>query len=184
MIKRRSFMRASLASGVIALAAATGSLISFPAQAAKPLKIGFSMALSGGLAGAGKAALIAMEIWKDDINKKGGLLGRPVQFVYYDDATNPSTVPGIYTKLLDVDKVDLVVSSYGTNEISPAMPVLKHILYNIEAILSMLQQKAFLNLPRKFFKLEYLPYITLIMIFQIVTVVQTLDCSAEGRKFK
>ena len=123
MIKRRSFMRASLTSGVVALAVAFGSLVSFPAQAAKPIKIGFSMALSGGLAGAGKAALIAMEIWKDDINKNGGLLGRPVQFVYYDDATNPSTVPGIYTKLLDVDKVDLVVSSYGTNEISPAMPI-------------------------------------------------------------
>jgi len=123
MIKRRSFVRASLATGVIALAAASGSLLSFAAQAAQPLKIGFSMALSGGLAGAGKAALIAMEIWRDDINKKGGLLGRPVEFVYYDDATNPSTVPGIYTKLLDVDKVDLVVSSYGTNEISPAMPI-------------------------------------------------------------
>jgi branched-chain amino acid transport system substrate-binding protein len=123
MIKRRSFMRASLASGVVALALATGSLVSFTAQAAQPIKIGFSMALSGGLAGAGKAALIAMEIWKDDINKKGGLLGRPVEFVYYDDATNPATVPGIYTKLLDVDKVDLVVSSYGTNEISPAMPI-------------------------------------------------------------
>jgi branched-chain amino acid transport system substrate-binding protein len=122
MIKRRSFVRASLAAGAIALAA-SGSLLSFPAQAAQPLKIGFSMALSGGLAGAGKAALIAMEIWRDDINKKGGLLGRPVEFVYYDDATNPSTVPGIYTKLLDVDKVDLVVSSYGTNEISPAMPI-------------------------------------------------------------
>jgi branched-chain amino acid transport system substrate-binding protein len=123
MTKRRSFMRASLASGVVALALATGSLVSFSAQAAQPIKIGFSMALSGGLAGAGKAALIAMEIWKDDINKKGGLLGRPVEFVYYDDATSPSTVPGIYTKLLDVDKVDLVVSSYGTNEISPAMPI-------------------------------------------------------------
>ena len=123
MIKRRSFMRASLASGVVALALASGSLVSFGAQAAQPIKIGFSMALSGGLAGAGKAALIAMEIWKDDINKKGGLLGRPVEFVYYDDATSPSTVPGIYTKLLDVDKVDLVVSSYGTNEISPAMPI-------------------------------------------------------------
>jgi branched-chain amino acid transport system substrate-binding protein len=123
MIKRRSFMRASLASGVIALAAASGSLVSFAAQAAKPIKIGFSMALTGGLAGAGKAALIAMEIWRDDVNKKGGLLGRPVEFVYYDDATNPATVPGIYTKLLNVDKVDLVVSSYGTNEIAPAMPI-------------------------------------------------------------
>ncbi len=124
MIKRRSFMRATLASGVIALAAASGALVSFAAQAAEPIKIGFSMALTGGLAGAGKAALIAMEIWRDDINKKGGLLGRPVQFVYYDDATNPATVPGIYTKLLDVDKVDLVVSSYGTNEIAPAMPII------------------------------------------------------------
>jgi len=89
----------------------------------KPVKIGFSMALTGGLAGAGKAALIAMEIWKDDVNKKGGLLGRPVEFVYYDDATQPAKVPGIYSKLLDVDKVDLVVSSYGTNEIAPAMPI-------------------------------------------------------------
>ncbi len=93
------------------------------AQDKKPLKLGFSMALTGPLAGAGKAALIAMEIWKDDINKKGGLLGRQVDFVYYDDATSPSKVPGIYSKLLDVDKVDLVVSSYGTNEISPAMPL-------------------------------------------------------------
>ena len=89
----------------------------------KNLKIGFSMALTGPLAGAGKAALIAMQIWKDDINKKGGLLGRKVDFVYYDDATSPSKVPGIYSKLLNVDKVDLVVSSYGTNEISPAMPI-------------------------------------------------------------
>ena len=90
----------------------------------KPIKIGFSMALTGPLAGAGKAALIAMQIWKDDINKKGGLLGRPVEFIYYDDATSPSKVPGIYSKLLNIDKVDLVVSSYGTNEISPAMPLI------------------------------------------------------------
>ena len=98
--------------------------LSAPASAQdNNLKIGFSMALTGPLAGAGKAALIAMEIWKDDINAKGGLLGRQVEFVYYDDATSPSKVPGIYSKLLNVDKVDLVVSSYGTNEISPAMPI-------------------------------------------------------------
>ena len=73
--------------------------------------------------GAGKGALIAMEIWRDDTNRKGGLLGRPVQLVYYDDATNPASVPTIYTKLLEVDKVDLVVSGYGTNLIAPAMPI-------------------------------------------------------------
>jgi branched-chain amino acid transport system substrate-binding protein len=88
-----------------------------------PLRIGFGMSLTGPLAGNGKAALIAMEIWRDDVNAKGGILGRKVELVYYDDQTNPATVPGIYTKLLDVDKVDMVVSGYGTNVIAPAMPI-------------------------------------------------------------
>jgi len=92
-------------------------------QAAGPIKIGFGMALTGGLAGSGKAALLAMQIWAEDVNKKGGLLGRRVELVYYDDQTTPATVPGIYTKLLDVDKVDFVVSGYGTNLIAPAMPI-------------------------------------------------------------
>ncbi|MSP04007.1 MAG: hypothetical protein EXR05_01900 [Acetobacteraceae bacterium] len=67
------------------------------------MTIGFGMALTGGLAPNGKTALLAMQIWEEDINKRGGLLGRPVKLVYYDDQSNPSTVPGIYTKLLDVD---------------------------------------------------------------------------------
>jgi branched-chain amino acid transport system substrate-binding protein len=81
------------------------------------------MALTGGLAANGKAALVAMQIWADDVNKKGGLLGRKVELVYYDDQTKPATIPGIYTKLLDVDKVDFVVSGYATNLIAPAMPI-------------------------------------------------------------
>src|SRR5947209_13122436 len=93
------------------------------ARAAEPIRIGFGMALTGGLSANGKPALLAVDIWKDDVNKKGGLLGRPVQLIYYDDQTNPSTVPGIYTKLLDVDKVDLVISGYGTNLIAPLMPI-------------------------------------------------------------
>jgi branched-chain amino acid transport system substrate-binding protein len=93
------------------------------AGAADPIKIGFGMALTGGLAANGKAALIAMQLWEADVNKRGGLLGRPVQLVYYDDQTKGATVPGIYTKLLDVDKVDFVVSGYGTNLIAPAMPI-------------------------------------------------------------
>ena len=93
------------------------------ARSAEPITIGFGMALTGGLAGAGKTALLAMQIWQDDVNAKGGLLGRPVKLVYYDDQSNPPTVPGIYTKLLDVDKVDLIVSGYGTNLVAPAMPI-------------------------------------------------------------
>ena len=94
------------------------------AYAQNPITIGFGMALTGGLAPNGKAALLAMQIWEEDINAKGGLLGRPVKLVYYDDQSNPATIPGIYTKLLDVDKVDIVVSGYATNMIAPAMPVI------------------------------------------------------------
>src|ERR1700733_7340206 len=100
------------------------------ARAAEPIKIGFSMALSGGLAANGKAALLAIQMWADAVNPKGGLLGRPVQLVHYDDQSNPSNIPGIYTKLTEVDKVDLVVSPYGTNLMAPAMPVVmqKHLM--------------------------------------------------------
>ena len=114
MIRYTSGLAATLITGI--LAAGT-------ARAAEPITIGFGMALTGGLAGAGKSALLAMQIWQEDVNAKGGFLGRPVKLVYYDDQTNPATVPGIYTKLLDVDKVDLIVSGYGTNLVAPAMPV-------------------------------------------------------------
>jgi len=113
----RASLRACLP--IAALVLAAGS-----AFAADPIRIGFSMALTGGVAPNGKQLLLALEIWRDDINAKGGLLGRPVEFVYYDDQSNPSNVPGIYTKLLTVDKVDLVLGPYATNMIAAAMPVL------------------------------------------------------------
>jgi len=93
------------------------------AQGAAPIKIGFSMALTGPLAPNGKQALLGAQIWAEEVNAKGGLLGRQVQLVNYDDQSNPSTVPGIYTKLLDVDKCDLVVGPYATNMVAPAIPV-------------------------------------------------------------
>jgi len=102
---------------------ALGGVIAVPAQAVEPIKIGFGMGLTGGLAASGKAALLAMKIWEDETNAEGGLLGRPVKLIYYDDQSNPATVPGIFTKLLDVDKVDLVCGDYGTNLLAPAMPV-------------------------------------------------------------
>jgi branched-chain amino acid transport system substrate-binding protein len=92
-----------------------------PAVAQEPIKIGFSVALTGGLASSGKAHLLSKQIWLEEINARGGLLGRPVRLVYYDDQTNASTVPGIYAKLVDVDKVDLLMG-HATNLIVAAMP--------------------------------------------------------------
>jgi branched-chain amino acid transport system substrate-binding protein len=120
-LRRRAVLAAS------AIAAASLFFSAGPAahaQSGEPIKIGFAMALTGPLAANGKQALLGMKIWEEQTNKKGGLLGRPVKLVYYDDQTNPSTVPGVYTKLLDVDKVDLVVGPYATNMIAPAMPVI------------------------------------------------------------
>jgi branched-chain amino acid transport system substrate-binding protein len=104
------------------LAATALSMRAMPVHATVPIKIGFGMSLTGPNAGAGKMFLLAREVWRDETNARGGLLGRQVQFIYYDDQSNPSVVPGIYAKLLDVDKVDLVVSPFGTNQIAPAMP--------------------------------------------------------------
>ncbi len=118
--------RRNIAGALVAAVVAAGLCAAPPpafAQSGEPIKIGFSMALTGPLAANGKQALLGAKIWEEEINAKGGLLGRKVQLVDYDDQSNPANVPGIYTKLLDVDKVDLVVGPYATNMNAPAMPV-------------------------------------------------------------
>jgi branched-chain amino acid transport system substrate-binding protein len=110
-------------SGLASAALAAAQLFSAnPAKAAEPIKIGFGMALTGPLAANGKMSLVAMQIWQDDVNANGGLLGRPVKLIYYDDQSSPAQVPSIYAKLLDVDKVDLIVSGYASTQIAAAMP--------------------------------------------------------------
>jgi branched-chain amino acid transport system substrate-binding protein len=94
------------------------------ANAAEPIRIGMTMALTGGVAPIGKQVLAGLQIWRDDVNAKGGLLGRPVQLVFYDDQSNPANVPALYTKLIDVDKVDLLIGPYATNMVAPVIPLL------------------------------------------------------------
>ena len=89
------------------------------------VRVGMSMPQTGSLGAGGQAALVALRMWVDDVNQKGGLLGRKVEFIAYDDQTNPANVPGIYTKLLDVDKVDLLIAPYGTVPTAPVMPMVK-----------------------------------------------------------
>ena len=141
-IKRRTFNQ-------LAVAGAASGLANPAFAQAKPLTIGFGMALTGGLAPNGKAALLAMQIAAEDINAKGGLIGRPVKLIYYDDQTNPSTIPGIYSKLLDVDKVDIVVSGYATNMIAPAMPIVMQKDRTFFALFGLAVNSEF-NYPRYF----------------------------------
>src|SRR5581483_6988178 len=94
------------------------------AQSGNPIRIGMSLALTGAGASPSKVINTALEIWRDDVNAKGGLLGRPVELVIYDDQSTPANVPNLYTKLITVDKVDLLLGPYGTNFVAPAMPTI------------------------------------------------------------
>jgi branched-chain amino acid transport system substrate-binding protein len=140
--------------GAIGLLAALAAVAA--AQAAEPLRIGLACELSGGGGVSGKQYLLTAQIWADDVNAKGGLLGRKVEFVYYDDQSNPALVPGIYTKLLDVDKVDLVVGS-GTNYSAAAMPiVIQHNVMFLDT-LSLAVNDEF-HYPRFFQTMPYGPH--------------------------
>ena len=123
LLSLKSRALAWIAGVTVALAACAMFTVAANAQSKEPIKIGFAMSLTGPLAANGKMSLVAMQVWEDDINAKGGLLGRPVKLVYYDDQSSPSQVPAIYTKLLDIDKVDLIVSGYASTQIAAAMPI-------------------------------------------------------------
>jgi branched-chain amino acid transport system substrate-binding protein len=122
-----------LAGGVIAMACLAVAGTTAP-QSLPPIKIGFSMSLTGGLAAEGKQAALVYDMWVQDVNDRGGLLGRKIAIIKHDGQSNPSMIPGIYSKLLDFDRVDLVVSGYGTAITAAAMPVV------------MLHKKLFLSL--------------------------------------
>jgi branched-chain amino acid transport system substrate-binding protein len=116
-VARRRFVKAAM---VLSAGAARG----VKAQAA-PIKIGFSISQTGPLGAGGKPGLLALQMWRDDVNARGGILGRKVEMIVYDDQSNAALVPGIYAKLLELDKVDLLIAPYGTNLTATIMPMVK-----------------------------------------------------------
>jgi branched-chain amino acid transport system substrate-binding protein len=121
------FTRRSLLAATSAVVVSAVASVFSPLAVAQqgPIKIGMSMPQTGALSGGGKAALVALRMWVEDVNAKGGLLGRKVELIAYDDQSSAATTPGIYTKLLDVDKVDLLIAPYATVPTAPIMPLVK-----------------------------------------------------------
>src|SRR5437660_4151338 len=136
-----------------ALAAAVALAPAWTAQAqapaGDPIRIGYGIAMTGGLAPNGKSALLAQKIWEEDVNAKGGLLGRPAKLIYYDDNSSPAEVPSIYTKLLDIDKVELIIGPYATAQIAPAMPIVIQRKKTFVALLGLAVNSEF-NYPNYF----------------------------------
>ena len=112
------------ARSLCALATALGVLViaGMPVVTAEPIKFGTSQSLTCGLTPLGKAMLLTEQMWVEQVNARGGLLGRPIELVFYDDQSNPATDPGIYTKILDVDHADILLGN-GTNFVSSVMPI-------------------------------------------------------------
>jgi branched-chain amino acid transport system substrate-binding protein len=91
--------------------------------AGAPVRVGGTLALTGPLGPTGLLHKIAGEIMIEQINKRGGLLGRPVEWVLLDDQSKPDVTRALYERLLTVDKVDLLIGPYGTAAILSAMGV-------------------------------------------------------------
>ena len=89
----------------------------------KPIVIGASLSLSGIFADGGKSSLEGYQLWIKQRNAKGGLLGRPIVLKYYDDQSEGATGVRLYERLINEDKVDLIVGPYGTGLTAPTANV-------------------------------------------------------------
>jgi branched-chain amino acid transport system substrate-binding protein len=100
------------------------ALVALPqALAQAPIKIGMTLSLTGPIAAPGAIQKVATEVYIDEVNRRGGLLGRKVELVMKDDQSRPDLTRTLYEQLITVDKVDLIVGPYGTANILSAMGV-------------------------------------------------------------
>jgi branched-chain amino acid transport system substrate-binding protein len=120
----RDLQRRKVLGGLAAGIAGLGS--GAPAHAApsgKPVRIGSTLSLTGPLAQTALLHKIAGECFVDIVNQGSGILGRPLEWVLYDDQSKPEITRTLYEKLITGDKVDLILGPYGTNSILAAFGV-------------------------------------------------------------
>jgi len=106
---------------VLSLGLALQSAVAAPSG--PPIRIGSTLALTGPLAATGLVHKVAGEIFVEDLNRKDGLLGRPVEWIVRDDQSKPDLARTLYEQLVTVDKVDLLMGPYATGAILSAMGV-------------------------------------------------------------
>jgi Periplasmic binding protein/TIR domain len=94
----------------------------FASPSGPPVRIGLAAALSGPGEPLGREVALAMKIWREDTNVRGGLLGRPVELVLRDDEGQPFNAPSLFARLIELDKADVLISAGSGFSISLAMP--------------------------------------------------------------
>ncbi len=97
-----------------AATAAVALTLSGPGRAADPVRIGVALSQTGNLADSAAPYFKGLDLWREQANARGGLAGRPIEFVVYDDRSDPATAARLYERLITSDKVDFVISSLGS----------------------------------------------------------------------
>ncbi|RIX43479.1 MAG: ABC transporter substrate-binding protein [Rhodocyclales bacterium GT-UBC] len=115
-------MKHTLKTLVAGAALALGALT---AQAAEPIKIGSILSVTGPAAFLGDPELKTLQMYVDDINKKGGVLGRPLQLVHYDDGSDANKANGFAKRLIEDDKVDVLVGGTTTGATMSVAPLVE-----------------------------------------------------------
>lgn len=115
--------REALTAAIALVAAGVGGRLSAAPAAGTPLRVGSTLALTGPLAQAALIHKVSADIAIEQINLAGGLLGRPIEWVLYDDQSKPEVARSLYEKLITVDKVDLLLGPYATSGILAAVGV-------------------------------------------------------------
>ena len=112
------------------LSASAGGLAELEGE---PITIGGTLGLTGAFSAPAAAYHAAYELWASDVNASGGLLGRPVELVIYDDESTPATAHSLYQRLIDQDQVDLLLAPYSTAIGDAVLPLVERnemVLFN------------------------------------------------------
>jgi branched-chain amino acid transport system substrate-binding protein len=137
----------------------------------EPIVIGGTLGLTGNFSGPSAGYKVAYDYWLEQINEDGGLLGRPVEMIIYDDESNPTTAQQLYQTLINEDEVDLLLSPYTTAVGGAVVPITERagkVLFNAGFVSKELHQSSELMVsswpyqeheyPRPFFEfLDTLP---------------------------
>jgi branched-chain amino acid transport system substrate-binding protein len=99
------------------------------AYAAQPIRIGVSIALSGRHAPMGEMYAKGLRLWEKDVNDRGGLLGRPVKLLIYDDHSSPDDAKAIYQRMLTQERVDFVMGPYSSSISQAIAPIVEQYRY-------------------------------------------------------
>ena len=109
----------------MAAAAALAFGAGLPALAADPIKIGAVLSVTGPAAFLGDPELKTMQLYVERINKAGGVLGRQIQLVHYDDGTDAGKANSFAKRLIDDDKVDVIVGGTTTGSTMSMVPLVE-----------------------------------------------------------